>query len=95
MKSDQVMFKADVNQQLARVTDLLVQLLQGANLNNNGAQAADGPLPANKQDIILGRWYAKENEAVLNIAEKYNMLGKKSILLPPMNQQRGAAACCI
>ena len=96
MKADQAMFKADVKHQLGTLMDMLHQLLQGANLNNNGAQAADAPLPANKQDIIiLGGWYRTGDEPVLNTAEKYNMLEKKSTLLPPMNKHRAAAACCV
>ena len=49
MKADQVL----VIQQLERMTNLLVQLLQGAYLNNNGAQAADASFPVNSQDIII------------------------------------------
>ena len=96
MKADQLMFKADVKQQLERLTDMLNQLLQGAHLNNNGAHAAGGPLPANNHDIfILGGWCGKGVEAVLNTTEKYNMLEKRSTLLPRMNQHRAAAACCV
>ena len=96
MKADQAMFKADVKQQLKTLTDMLNQLLQGANLNNNVAQAADGPLPANSREIIiLGGWCVKGVEAVLTITEKYNMLEKKSTLLLQMNQHRAAAACCV
>ncbi len=95
MKADQAMFKADVKQQLERMTVMLNQLLQGTNLNNNDAQAADAPVPANNQDIIiLGGFYAPE-ESVLKTAEKYNMLEKKSTQLPPMIHPRGAAASCV
>ena len=66
MKADQAMFKADVKQQLERMTEMLNQLLQGTNLNNNGAQAADAPVPANNQEIIiLGGWYAPGEERIL------------------------------
>ena len=96
MKADQAMFKADVKLQLDRLANMLVQLLQGANSNDNGAQGAVAPLPVNNQDIsILGGWYGKGDKPVLNSAEKYNMLEKKSTLLPPMNQHRAAAACCV
>ncbi len=96
MKADQTMFKADVKQQLERMTEMLNQLLQGTNLNNNGAQAADAPVPANNQDIIiLGGWYAPGNERVLYTAEKFNMLEKKSTQLPSMIHPRAAAASCV
>ncbi len=96
MKADQAMFKADVKQQLESVTEMLNQLLQGTNLNNNAAQAANAPVPANNQDIIiLGGWYAPGDERVLNTAEKYNMLEKKSTQLPPMIHPRAAAASCV
>ena len=89
MKADQAMFKADVKQ-------MLNQLLQGTNLNNNGAQAADAPVPANNQDIIiLGGFYAPGEARVLYTVEKYNMLEKKSTQLPPMIHPRGAAASCV
>ncbi len=96
MKADQAMFKANVKQQLERITEMLNQLLQGTNLNNNGAQAADAPFPANNQDIIiLGGWYGPGVESVLNTAEKFNMLEKKSTQLPPMIHPRAAAASCV
>ncbi len=96
MKADQAMFKADVKQQLERMTEMLNQLLQGTKLNNNAAQAADAPVPANNQDIIiLGGWYALGDKSVLKTAEKYNMLEKKSTQLPPMIHPRGAAASCV
>ena len=96
MKADQAVFKNDVKQQLERATEMLNQLLQGTHLNNNGAQAADAPVPANNQDIIiLGGWYASGKERVLYTAEKYNMLEKKSTQLPPMIHPRGEAASCV
>ena len=96
MKADQAMFKADVKQQLERMTEMLNQLLQGTILNNNGAQAADAPVPASNQDIIiLGGWYALADAKVLNTAERYNMLEKKSTQLPPMIHPRAAAASCV
>ncbi len=96
MKADQAMFKADVKQQLESVTEMLNQLLQGTNLNNNAAQAADAPVPANNQDIIiLGGWYAPENEKVLNTVEKFNMLENKSTQLPSMIHPRGETASCV
>ncbi len=96
MKADQAMFKADVKQQLERMTEMLNHLLQGTNLNNNGAQAANAPVPANNLDIIiLGGWYALGDERVLYTAEKYNMLEKKSTQLPPMIHPRAAAASCV
>ena len=96
MKADQAMFKADVKQQLERMTEMLNQLLQGTNLNNNGAQAADASVPANNQDIIiLGGCNGPEDEKVLNTAETFNMLEKKSTQLPPMIHPRAAAASCV
>ncbi len=96
MKADQAMFKADVKQQLERVTEMLNQLLQGTNSNNNGAQAADAPVPANDQDIIiLGGFNAPGVENVLTTAEKFNMLEKKSTQLPPMIHPRAVAASCL
>ncbi len=96
MKADQAMFKADVKQQLERVTEILNQLLQGTNLNNNGAQAAGAPVPTNNQDIIiLGGWYCPKNKKVLNTAEKFNMLENKSTQLPSMIHPRGETASCV
>ena len=96
MKADQAMFKADVKQQLERMTEMLNQLLQGTNSNNNGAQATDALVPANNLDIIiLGGSYATGDERVLYTAEKYNMLEKKSTQLPPMIHPRGEAASCV
>ncbi len=96
MKADQAMIKTDVNQQLERMTEMLNQLLQGANLNTNGAQAAHAPVPANNQDIIiLGGWYAPGGKSLLNTAEKFNMLENKSTQLPLMIHPRGQAASCV
>ena len=70
---------AIVKQQLERVTDLLVQLLQGANLNSNGAQPVDAAPPGNNQHIIiLGDLYDTGDGPVLDTAEKYNRLEKRS-----------------
>ena len=50
---------------------MLNQLWQGRNINNNGAQALDPPVPVNNQDIIiLGGWYAQGYERISNTVEK-------------------------
>ena len=96
VRAGQAKFEVHVNQQLEIVTDLLVQLLQETNVNNNGVYAADSLPPFYCQDIIIvGGWYGKGNEAALNSAEKYSMLVERSTLLPPMNEHRALAACCV
>ena len=96
MKADQVMFKAEVSQQFQRLAEMLSQLLQGSNVNNNGAQAKDPAFPDNNQDIIIlgGRCGGKRDD-VLKTVEKYNIVEGKSTQLPLMNLARVASASCV
>ena len=96
IKTDQVMFKAEVREQLERVTEMLNQLLQGRNVNNNGAQAMEPLVPANDQDIIiLGGRYGQALHEVTNTVEKFNIVEEKSTELPRMNQPRVGSASCV
>ena len=79
MKADQMAFEAEVRNQFERMTEMLNQLLQGSNVNNNGTQALDPPVPINNQDIIiLGGFYAPGDESVSNTVEKFNIVEGKS-----------------
>jgi N-acetylneuraminic acid mutarotase len=96
MKAEQMAFQAEVRNQFGRMTEMLNQLLQGRNVNNNGAQALDPPVPVNNQDIIiLGGWYAPGAESVLNTVEKFNMVEGKSTQLPKLNHPRVRSASCV
>ena len=90
------MFKAEVREQFERVTEMLNQLLQGRNVNNNGAQAMEPLVPANDQDIIIlaGR-SGDGKDSILNTVEKFNMVEGKSTELPRMNQPRAGSASCV
>ena len=90
------MFKAEVREQFERVTEMLNQLLQGRNVNNNGAQAMEPLVPANDQDIIiLGGRSGVLKDSVLNTVEKFNIVEGKSTELPRMDQPRVASASCV
>jgi N-acetylneuraminic acid mutarotase len=98
MKADQMAFEAEVKKQFERMTVMLNQLLQGRNTNNTatGAQAFDRPVPVNNQDIIiLGGWYARGMQNVLNTVEKINIVEGKSTQLPELNHPRAASASCV
>ena len=101
MKADQVMFKAEVQEQFKTVTDMLNELLQARNVNNNGAQAtlettlAMNPADNNQDIIILGGWYARTLDKVSNTVEKFNLAEGKSTELPPMNKPRTLSASCV
>ena len=96
LKADQVMFKAEVREQFERVTEMLNQLLQGRNVNNNGAQAMEPLVPANDQDIIiLGGRSGPTQEEVINTVEKFNIVEGKSTELPRMDQPRVVSASCV
>ena len=96
IKADQVMFKAEVRGQFERVTEMLNQLLQGRNVNNNGAQAMEPLVPANDQDIIsLGGRYGPVCDEITNTVEKFNIVEGKSTELPRMNQPRAGPASCV
>ena len=96
IKADQVMFKAEVREQFERVTEMLNQLLQGRNVNNNGAQAMEPLVPANEQDIIiLGGRSGPTQEEVTNTVEKFSIVEGKSTELPRMNQPRAVSASCV
>ena len=90
------MFKAEVREQFERVTEMLNQLLQGRNVNNNGAQAMEPLVPANDQDIIILGGRSKDGkDGVLNTVEKFNIVEGKSTELPRMNQPRVVSASCV
>ena len=75
---------------------MLNQLLQGRNVNNNGAQAMEPLVPANDQDIIiLGGRSGVGKDDVLNTVEKFNIVEGKSTELPRMNQPRVGLASCV
>jgi hypothetical protein len=96
MKADQMAFEAEVKKQFERMTEMLNKLLEGRNINNNGAQASDPPVPDNKQDIIIiGGWYAPGMQNVLNTVEKFNTVEGKSTLLPKLNHPRADSASCV
>ncbi len=90
------MFKAEVREQFERVTEMLNQLLQGRNVNNNGAQAMEPTVPANDQDIIIlaGR-SGLALDKVTNTVEKFSIEEGKSTELPRMNQPRAGSASCV
>jgi N-acetylneuraminic acid mutarotase len=96
MKADQMAFEAEVRNQFERMTEMLNQLLEGRNTNTNGAQALDPPVPVNNQDIIiLGGWYARGMQNVLNTVDKINIVEGKSTQLPELNHPRAASASCV
>ena len=79
IKADQIAFEAEARNQFERMTEMLNQLLQRSNVNNNGTQALDPPVPINNQDIIiLGGFYAPGDESVSNTVEKFNIVEGKS-----------------
>jgi hypothetical protein len=91
MKADQMVFEAEVRNQFEKMTEMLNKLLQGRNVNNNGAQAFDPPVPVKNQDIIiLGGWYARGS--VSNTVKKY---GGNGTQLPNLNHRRAASASCV
>ncbi|CAB4024211.1 actin-binding IPP-like [Paramuricea clavata] len=96
MKADQMAFEAEVIYRFATMTQMLNQLLQGRNVNNNGAHALDPPVPVNNQDIIIfgGRYGPRQNN-ILNTVEKYNITEGTSTELPPMNHLRTQSASCV
>ncbi len=91
------MFKAEVREQFKSVTEMLNQLLQGRNVNNNGAQAMEPLVPANDQDIIIlgGRYGPAVCDEITNTVEKFNIVEGKSTELPPMNQPRVGSSSCV
>jgi hypothetical protein len=96
MKADQMAFEAEVRNQFERMTEMLNQLLQGSNVNNNGTQALDPPVPVNNQDIIiLGGFYAPGDESVSNTVEKFNIVEGKSTQLPKLNHPQVSSPSCI
>jgi hypothetical protein len=96
MKADQMAFEVEVGKQFQRMTEMLNQLLEGRNINNNGAQALDPPVPVNNQDIIIiGGFYAPGAKSVSNTVEKINIVEGKSTKLPKLNQPRANSASCV
>ena len=87
MKADQMAFEAEVRNQFERMTEMLNHLMQGRNVNNNGAQALNPPVPDNNQDIIiLGGYYARAR--VSNTVQIFNIVNGKSTHLPKLNHPR-------
>jgi hypothetical protein len=95
MKADQKVFEAEVRNQFERITQILNQLLQGRNINNNGAQALDPPVPVNNQDIIILGGYYAPGINVSNTVEKFNLVEGKSSQLPKLNHPRVSSASCV
>ena len=96
MKADQMAFEAEVKKQFERMTEMLNKLLQGRNINSNGALALDPPVPVNNQDIIiLGGCYAPGMQSASNTVEKINIVEGKSTQLPELNHPRAASASCV
>ena len=96
MKADQMAFEVEVRNQFERMTVMLNQLLEGSNINNNGAQALDPPVPINSQDIIiLGGFYAPGAKSVSNTVEKFNIAEGKSTQLPKLHHPRARSASCV
>ena len=96
MKADQMAFKAEVRNQFERMTEMLNKLLEGRNVNNNGAQVLDPPVPVNHQDIIIpDGWCAPGLESVLNTIENFNSAEGKSTQLPKLNHPRACSASCV
>ncbi|XP_028415431.1 ras guanine nucleotide exchange factor F-like [Dendronephthya gigantea] len=85
-----------IKQQMERLEGLLGHLFQENIVNRNGAQATDPRIPTNNQDvIILGGWYAFRSTSPLNTVEKYNIVEKRSTMLPPLNHPRAGSASCV
>jgi hypothetical protein len=96
MKADQMAFETEVRNQFGRMTVMLNQLLEGRNINNNGAQALDPPVPVDNQDIIiLGGFYAPGDKSISNTVEKFNIAEGKSTRLPKLNHPRASSASCV
>ncbi|XP_028415459.1 cilia- and flagella-associated protein 58-like isoform X2 [Dendronephthya gigantea] len=85
-----------IKQQLERLEGLLGHLFQENIVNRNGAQATDPTIPTNNQDvIILGGWYTFRGAPPLKTVEKYNIVEKRSTMLPPLNHPRVGSASCV
>ncbi|CAB4010527.1 RING finger 151-like [Paramuricea clavata] len=96
MKADQMAFQAEVRNQFERMTEMFGKLLERRNINNNGAQALDPPVPVNDQDIIIvGGFYAPGNKSVSKTVEKFNIAKGKSTRLPKLNHPRASSASCV
>jgi N-acetylneuraminic acid mutarotase len=96
MKAEQMAFEAEIRNQFESVTEMLNQLLQGRNINNNGAQALDPPVRVNNQDIIiLGGYNVPGLLTVSNTVEKFNIVEGKWTQLPELNYPRANLASCV
>ncbi|XP_028416194.1 kelch domain-containing protein 8B-like [Dendronephthya gigantea] len=85
-----------IKQKFERVEGLFVKLFQENIVDRNGAQATDPTISTNNQDvIILGGWYSVAYAPPLNTGEKYNIVEKRSTMLPQLNHRRGASASCV
>ncbi|XP_028415463.1 kelch-like protein 20 isoform X2 [Dendronephthya gigantea] len=49
----------------------------------------------NQDVIIIGGWYDFENASPFNTVEKYNIVEKRSTMLPQLNHPRGGSASCV
>ncbi|XP_028415420.1 kelch domain-containing protein 8B-like [Dendronephthya gigantea] len=83
-----------MEQQFDRFYELLDHQTKERTTNRNGAQAMDPTIQANNQDvIILGGRYT--SGVTLNTVEKYNVVEKRSTLLPRLNHPRERSASCV
>ena len=83
-----------MKQQFEKMMIMVQQVLQGRNVNNNGAQAIDPAVPDNNQDIIILGGYSGPKK-ISKTVEKYSIAEGKSTQLPGMNLARGASASCV
>jgi hypothetical protein len=96
MKVDEVSLKAEMRQQLQRVTEMLNLLLQGSNAKIQANATYSVYWPNNNPEIIIiGGWCAPGKEWILNTVEIYSLFDGKSTYLPPMNQPRVETASCV
>ncbi|XP_028415398.1 uncharacterized protein LOC114538418 isoform X2 [Dendronephthya gigantea] len=85
-----------IKQQLERLEGLLGHLFKENIVNRDGAQATDPTIPTNNQDVIIvGGWYDHGEAPPLKTVEKYNIVEKRSTMLPPLNHLRTASASCV
>ena len=85
-----------IQRQFERIEGLLGHLLQENSVNRNDAQAMDPTYSANNEDvIILGGWYTIGDTSVSNVVEKYNIVEKRSTILPQLNYPRATSASCV
>ena len=85
-----------MKKQFERFEGLLGYLLQENIVSRNGAQAMDPKIPDNNQDVIIaGGNYSFEDLSTLNTVEKYNIVAKRSTMLPRLIHPRVGSASCV